>query len=77
MRALKSDVLTYPTQHARVSQLFTQGDIVIAPWVSDRATTLGQSGAPVAWTIQKEGSVMADGTLAITKGTRDLNIALK
>ena len=34
-RALKPDVLTYPTQHAQLSQLFTQGDIVIAPWVSD------------------------------------------
>ncbi len=76
MRALKPNVLTYPTQHAQVSQLFAQGDIVIAPWVSDRATTLGHSGAPVAWTIPKEGSVMAEGTLAIAKGTKNLDVAL-
>jgi putative spermidine/putrescine transport system substrate-binding protein len=77
MRALKPNVLTYPTQHAQVSQLFTQGEIVIAPWVSDRATTLKTSGAPVAWSIPKEGSVMAEGTLAIAKGTKNLEIALK
>jgi putative spermidine/putrescine transport system substrate-binding protein len=77
MRELKPDVLTYPTQHAQVSQLFTQGDIVIAPWVSDRANTLSQSGAPIAWTMPKEGSVMAEGTLAIAKGTKNLDMALK
>jgi putative spermidine/putrescine transport system substrate-binding protein len=77
MRALKPNVLTYPTQHAQVSQLFTQGDIVIAPWVSDRATTLQTSGAPVAWSIPKEGSVMAEGTLAIAKGSKNVDIALK
>jgi putative spermidine/putrescine transport system substrate-binding protein len=77
MRALKPNVLTYPTQHAQLSQLFTQGDIVIAPWVSDRATTLKTSGAPVAWSIPKEGSVMAEGTLAIAQGTKNLDAALK
>ncbi|WP_158932642.1 ABC transporter substrate-binding protein [Acidisphaera sp. S103] len=77
MRKLKPDVLTYPTQHAQVSQLFTQGDIVIAPWVSDRANTLNESGAPIAWTMPKEGSVMAEGTLAIAKGTKNLDMALK
>jgi putative spermidine/putrescine transport system substrate-binding protein len=77
MRKLKPDVLTYPTQHAQVSQLFTQGDIVIAPWVSDRANTLRQGGAPIAWSMPKEGSVMAEGTLAISKGTKNLDIALK
>jgi putative spermidine/putrescine transport system substrate-binding protein len=77
MRKLKPNVLTYPTQHAQVSQLFTQGDIVIAPWVSDRANTLGQSGAPIAWTMPKEGSVMAEGTLAIANGTKNLDIALR
>jgi len=77
MRKLKPDVLTYPTQHAQVSQLFTQGDIVIAPWVSDRANTLRQGGAPIAWAMPKEGSVMAEGTLAISKGTKNLDIALK
>jgi putative spermidine/putrescine transport system substrate-binding protein len=77
MRTLKPNVLTYPTQHAQLSQLFTQGDIVIAPWVSDRSTTLKASGAPTAWTIPKEGSVMAEGTLAISKGSKNVDVALK
>jgi spermidine/putrescine-binding protein len=77
IRALKPSIVTFPTQHAQVSQLFTQGDIVIAPWVSDRSTTLARSGAPVAWTIPKEGSVMAEGTLCVAKGTKNLELALK
>lgn len=77
MKTLKPNVLTFPTQHAQVSQLFIQGDIVIAPWVSDRATTLQVNGAPVAWSIPKEGSVMAEGTLAIAKGTKNAELALK
>ena len=68
MRELKGSIVAFPTQHAQQSQLFTQGDIVIAPWVSDRTTSMAQAGQPIAWTIPKEGAVMAEGTLAIAKG---------
>lgn len=77
IKELKDKVLTFPTSHAQVSQLFTQGDIVLIPWVSDRATTLARSGAPVAWTIPKEGAIVAEGTLSIAKGTKNLEAALR
>lgn len=77
IKQLKNRVVTFPTSHAQVSQLFTQGDIVLIPWVSDRATTLAQSGAPVAWTIPKEGAVVAEGTLSVAKGTKNLDAALR
>ena len=77
MRELKGSIVAFPTQHAQQSQLFTQGDIVIAPWVSDRTTSMMQAGQPIAWTIPKEGAVMAEGTLAIAKGTKKLDAALK
>ena len=76
-KELKSHIVTFPTSHAQISQLFTQGDIVMVPWVSDRATTMKQSGAPIDWTIPKEGAVIAEGTLSIAKGTKNLEAALK
>lgn len=75
MKELKDRVTTFTTSHAQISQLFTQGDIVLVPWVSDRATTLALSGAPVAWTIPKEGAIVAEGTLSIAKGTKNLDAA--
>lgn len=75
IKELKDRVVTFTTSHAQISQLFTQGDIVLVPWVSDRATTLGLSGAPVAWTIPKEGAIVAEGTLSIAKGTKNLDAA--
>jgi putative spermidine/putrescine transport system substrate-binding protein len=76
MKELRSSIVTFPTQHAQLSQLFTQGDIVMAPWVSDRATGLGATGAPVAWTIPAEGGILAEGCLAIAKGTKNRQAAL-
>ncbi len=77
LKALKADVTAFPTQHAQEAQLFSQGDIVVAPWVPDRTRSLAQTGQPVAWVLPKEGSVMAEGTLAIAKGTKKLDLALK
>jgi putative spermidine/putrescine transport system substrate-binding protein len=77
LKALKGSVVAFPTQHAQQAQLFSQGDCVIAPWVPDRTRSLAQTGQPVAWVVPKEGSVMAEGTLAIAKGTKRLDAALK
>lgn len=76
-KALKSSIVVFPTQHAQEAQLFSQGDISIAPWVSDRTASLAQAGQPVNWIIPREGSVMAEGTLAVAKGTKNLDAALK
>jgi len=75
MKQLRPNIVTFPTQHAQLSQLFTQGDILMAPWVSDRATGLGATGAPVAWTIPAEGGVLAEGCLAVAKGTKNRQAA--
>lgn len=77
LKALKANVTAFPTQHSQEAQLFSQGDIVIAPWVPDRTHSLAQTGQPVGWTLLKEGSMMAEGTLAIAKGTKKLEAALK
>ena len=37
LKALKPNIVTFWKQHAQVSQMFTQGDIYITSWTSDRA----------------------------------------
>ena len=77
MKRLKPSILTFPEQHAQVAQLFTQGDIVMAPWTSDRALLLASKGVPVAFSLPKEGGILQEGGLAIAKGTKHLEAALK
>ncbi|HXY25899.1 MAG TPA: ABC transporter substrate-binding protein [Candidatus Acidoferrum sp.] len=77
MKQLKPSILTFPEQHAQLAQLFTQGDIVMAPWTSDRALLLASKGVPIAYTIPKEGGILQEGGLAIAKGTKHLEAALK
>jgi len=77
MKKLKPGILTFPAQHAQLAQLFTQGDIVMAPWVSDRVVGLASKGVPIAWTIPKEGGIMQEGGLVIARGTKHLEAALK
>jgi putative spermidine/putrescine transport system substrate-binding protein len=77
MKELKPSVVTFSSQHAQVAQLFTQGDIVMAPWTSDRVMGLAGKGLPVAWVIPKEGSNSLESVLAIAKGTKNLDAALK
>jgi putative spermidine/putrescine transport system substrate-binding protein len=77
MKKLKPNIVTFPEQHAQIAQLFTQGDIVMAPWTSDRALLLASKGVPVAWVLPKEGGIIQEGGLVIAKGTRKLQAALQ
>jgi putative spermidine/putrescine transport system substrate-binding protein len=77
MRQLKPSILTFPEQHAQLAQLLTQGDIVMAPWTSDRTLLLASKGVPVAWAIPKEGAIMQEGGLVIAKGTKHIDAAQK
>lgn len=76
MKQLKPDVVAFVEQHAQMAQLFTEGDVVMAPWVSDRVTGLAKNGVPIAWTIPKDGGIITEGALVIAKGTRRLREAL-
>jgi len=77
MKQLKPSILTFPEQHAQLAQLFTQGDIVMAPWVSDRVVGLASKGVPVARVLPKEGGILQEGGLVIAKGTRKLQAAMQ
>ena len=75
IKKLKPSILTFYTQHAQMAQLFTQGDVAITSWTSDRAQAAIDGGAPLAWTIPQEGAYIIDSTIAIAKGTKKLDAA--
>lgn len=77
LKSLKRSVVAFPTQHAQQAQMFAQGDIVIAPWLADRAISFAQSEKSLGWTIPKDGSTMTEGTMCIAKGTSKLDLAYK
>lgn len=77
LKKLKPSILTFYTQHAQLAQLFTQGDVVMASWTTDRAQAAIDGGAPLAWTIPKESAYIIDSTIGIAKGTKKLEAAQK
>ena len=77
IKKLKPSILTFWNQHAQVSQLFTQGDIVMTTWTSDRAQGLIDSGGNIGWTIPKESAYLIDSTIGITKGSKNVAAAQK
>ena len=77
IKNLKPSILTFWNQHAQVSQLFTQGDIVMTTWTSDRAQGLIDGGGNIGWTIPKESAYIIDSTIGIAKGTKNLAAAQK
>ena len=75
IKTLKPSILTFYTQHAQMAQLFTQGDVAITSWTSDRAQAAIDGGAPLGWTIPEEGAYIIDSTIGIAKGTKKLELA--
>jgi putative spermidine/putrescine transport system substrate-binding protein len=75
LRRLAPSVVTFWNQHAQVSQMFTQGDIWITTWTSDRAQGLIDQGGNIGWVIPQEGGYIIDSTIGIARGTRRLDAA--
>jgi len=77
IKELKPSIVTFYTQHAQLAQLFTQGDVWITSWTTDRSQAMIDAGAPVAWTIPEESAYIIDSTIGIAKGTPNLEAAEK
>jgi len=75
LKALKPSILTFWKQHAQVSQMFTQGDIWITSWTSDRTQGLIEAGGNVGWVIPQEGGYLIDSTIGIAKGSKNADAA--
>jgi putative spermidine/putrescine transport system substrate-binding protein len=77
IKKLKPNILTFYTQHAQLAQLFTQGEVAMASWTSDRAQAAMDGGAPLGWSVPKEGAYIIDSTIGIAKGSKNTEAALK
>ncbi|WP_291296873.1 ABC transporter substrate-binding protein [Elioraea sp.] len=75
LRELRPSIVTFWNQHAQVAQMFTQGDIWITTWTSDRTQGLIDSGGNVGWVIPQEGAYIIDSTIGIARGTKRLDAA--
>jgi putative spermidine/putrescine transport system substrate-binding protein len=75
LRELRPSIVTFWNQHAQVAQMFTQGDIWITSWTSDRTQGLIDSGGNVGWVIPQEGGYIIDSTIGIARGTKRLEAA--
>ncbi len=77
IKELKPSIVTFYTQHAQLAQLFTQGDVWITSWTTDRSQAMIDNGAAIAWTIPEESAYIIDSTIGIAKGTKHLEAAEK
>ncbi|MDI6870582.1 MAG: ABC transporter substrate-binding protein [Bacillota bacterium] len=77
IKSLIPNIYTYWTSHDHLAKLFAQGDIWLATWSSDRAQSLAETGAPIAWVMPKEGSHSIESTMAIAKGSPHKDLAEK
>jgi putative spermidine/putrescine transport system substrate-binding protein len=77
LKKLKPNILTFYTQHAQLAQLFTQGDVAMASWTSDRAQAAIDGGASLGWTVPKESAYIIDSTIGIAKGSKNVDAAEK
>jgi putative spermidine/putrescine transport system substrate-binding protein len=77
LKKLKPNILTFYTQHAQLAQLFTQGEVAMASWTSDRSQAAIDGGAPLGWTIPAESAYIIDSTIGVAKGTKNLEAAQK
>jgi putative spermidine/putrescine transport system substrate-binding protein len=75
LKTLKPAIVTFWKQHAQVSQMFTQGDIWITSWTSDRAQGLIDAGGNIGWVIPQEGAYIIDSTIGIAKGSKQVAAA--
>jgi len=77
MKKLKDSVVTFPTQHAQLAQLLTNGDVVMAPWVSDRVISQQKAGSPLRLAIPADGGIVNEAVIVIAKGSKHSEAAMK
>lgn len=77
IKELKPSIVTFYTQHAQLAQMFTQGDVWITSWTTDRSQPMIDNGAPLGWVIPEESAYIIDSTIGIAKGTKNLEAAEK
>lgn len=77
LKKLVPNVVMLYTQADQVVQLFQRGDIVIAPWYTDRIGSASDEGIPVKAAYPKEGAVGIRPTVVVPKHAPDKDLAMK
>lgn len=77
MKKLKDSVVTFPTQHAQLAQLLTNGDVVMAPWVSDRVIAQQKAGSSLRLAIPSDGGIVNEAVIVVAKGSKHKEAAFK
>ncbi len=77
IKELKSSWVTLWTQPDQVIALMERGDIVLAPWYSDRIGAAAARGLPVAVSFPKEGAIGSIGAVGIPSGSKNVELAHK
>lgn len=77
MKKLKDGVVTFPTQHAQLAQLLTNGDVVMAPWVSDRVIGQQKAGSSLRLAIPADGGIVNEAVIVVAKGSKHTDAAFK
>lgn len=75
--AIKEAPVMYYTQADQLVSLFERGEIVIAPWYPDRIGSAADKGVPVAVAYPEEGAVGIQPTIAVPKGAKNKDLAMK
>lgn len=74
-KELAGNLKTISVTTANMADMFTTGEISIAPWWSGRAYGLKDDGVPVEFVIPEEGAYACVTELAIPKGSNAPNLA--
>lgn len=77
MKKLKPSIVTFPTQHAQLAQMLTNGDIVMAPWVSDRVISQQKAGTSLRLAIPVDGGIVNEAVMVVAKGSKHTEAAFK
>jgi len=73
---LMPNVVMLYTQADQLVQLFERGEIAMAPWYPDRIGSAADKGVPVAVAYPDEGAVGIRPTVAVPKGSKNVDLAL-
>lgn len=77
MKKLKPNIVTFPTQHAQLAQLLTNGDVIMAPWVSDRVISQQKAGSSLRLAIPADGGIVNEAVMVVAKGSKHKEAAFK
>ena len=77
LKKLKGGIVTFFHHPDMLISLVQRGEVWIATWYADRTGAAQRIGVPIAFSIPKEGAAGIRGSLSITKGSKNRDLAEK